>query len=235
MLNIFLLILSLRPCYGGNNEMFFTRGIKKVQLKNGVTLIYKYTEPLPIISVNIFIKLGSINEPKEKLGLTNFTQILLTKGTKKRTSQQIAVEIESIGGDIDTSANEDYSCVSLSITKEYFSKAMELLSDVFLNPVFPEEEFQKERVVVDMAIRSRKDHIFNVSYDLLRKNLYGEHPYAELTIGTTETIKNITRDDIVDWHNKYYGKENIIFVVVGNVSFNEVKNTIEKYFRNIPK
>jgi len=235
LLTFVLMILSLGFCYGGNDKMFLKDGIKKIQLKNGITLIYKYTEPLPIVSVNIFIKLGSINEPKDKLGLTNLTQILLTKGTKKRTSNQIAIEIESMGGDLGASASEDYSNVSLTITKKYFSKAMELLSDVFLNPTFPEEELQKELVVVDASIRSRQDHIFNVSYDLLRKNLYGEHPYAELSIGTTETIKNIKRDDIVNWHEKYYGLENIIFVVVGNVSCNEVKNAIEKYFSDIPK
>ncbi len=237
-MRFFLIIFFLSflgICYGGNTEMFLTHNIKKIKLKNGITLIHKYTEPLPIVSVYIFIKLGSIHDPKEKLGLTNFTQILLTKGTKKRTSQQIAIDIESIGGSIGTDADEDYSTISLSITKKYFSKAVEILSDILLNPVFPEEEFQKERVVVDAGIRSRQDHIFNVSYDLLRKNIYGEHPYAELSIGTTETIKNIIREDIVNWHKKYYGKENIIFVVVGNISLNEAKNTIEKYFSDIPE
>ncbi|MDI6640897.1 MAG: pitrilysin family protein, partial [Elusimicrobiota bacterium] len=206
----------------------------KTKLKNGIILIYREVKPLPIVTLNIFLKLGSVHDPEEKIGLTNLTQGLLLKGTKTRTNEQIATEIESIGASIGTSTAEDYSQISLSVTTKYFNKALDILADVFLNPTFLEEELQKEKVVVKASIKQRDDYIFNVAFDLLRETLYGKHPYANLTCGSQQTVDNITREDIVNWHKKHYGIENVIFVIVGNVSISCAKKSIEKYFSKIP-
>lgn len=209
--------------------------VKKVTLKNNIVLIHKQIKPLPIVSVKLFVKVGSKDEPENKSGITPLTQELLLKGTKKRTAEQIGLEIESVGGSISSDSTEDFSEISVSVTSRHFDKAVSVLSDVFLNPVFPAEELEKEKTVTMASIRSRKDHIFNVAFDLLMENLYGRHPYARLPSGTEETVKNISRDDIVEWHRKFYGSPNVVIVVAGNVSLAETKSCINRYFSGIPE
>jgi predicted Zn-dependent peptidase len=186
------------------------------------------------VSIKLFIKVGSKDESEDKGGITQLAQTLLLKGTKGRSAEEIALEIESVGGSISSDSTEDYSEISVSVTNKHFEKAVEVLSDVFLNPVFPEGELEKEKVVTIAAIKSRQDRIFNVALDLLMENLYGSHPYARLPIGTEETVKNISRKDIINWHKKFYGTPNIVIVVVGNVSLNDTKKHTNKYFSNVP-
>ena len=202
--------------------------------KNGLVLIHNEAKPLPIVSIKLFINLGSINETEQNSGITHLTQTLILKGTKKRTAEQIALEIESVGGSISSGSDEDYSEISISITKDYFIKALDILSDVFNNPTFPEEELQKEKMMTLAGIKSRKDHIFNIAYDSLILNLYGKHPYARLTIGAESSVQNITRKDIINWHHKYYGVPNVLIVIAGDVSFETAEEQVNKYFSGIP-
>jgi len=208
--------------------------IIKYTFKNGLVLIYKEVKPLPIIDIKLFIKVGTINETKEISGITNLTQTLLLKGTKTRTAKQISTEIESAGGSIGVDSSDDYSEISVAITNKHARKAFEIIADVFLNPVFEEQELLKEKMTVIASIKLRKDHIFDVSYDLLRENLYGEHPYSMLSIGTENSINKLTRNDLINWHKKYYGLPNVIIVVTGNIKFSEVKKYVKKYFEKIP-
>ena len=209
--------------------------ITKQVLSNGLTLVHKQVEPLPIVGIRLFIKLGSINEPAELAGITHLTQILMLKGTKTRAAEQIAIDLESVGGSIGSDSTEDYSEVSVSITSKHFKKAVELLSDIVMNPVFPEQELEKEKSMTLAGIKSRKDTIFNVAVDLLMENLYGKHPYARLTVGTEESVNKITRDDIISWYKKNYGVSNMLVVVVGNVSLSDTKKYLEQYFSGLQK
>ncbi|MBU0952617.1 MAG: insulinase family protein [Elusimicrobia bacterium] len=208
--------------------------ITKLQLDNGMTLIYKKIEPLPIVSVQLFLKLGSVSDPADKLGLTNLMQMLITKGTASKNDEQISKEIEALGGSIGASETEDYCETSLNITKKYFNKAFEIFADIIQNPSFPENELQKEKTNVIAGIKSRQDHIFDVTLDLLRETVYQKHPYANTTFGTEETIKKITRDDIVAWHKKHYGPQNMVMVVTGNIGLGEIKKVVKKYLNSLP-
>lgn len=210
-----------------------TSGVSRVKLDNGLVLIHKKTGPLPIISVNIFLMTGSTSDPQEKLGLMNLVQTLLTKGTRTRSSEQIAVEIESIGGSLGAGCSEDYSSVGLTITKKHLAKGMELLADVFFNPAFPEEELTKEKYMTDISIKTRHDRIFNVAFDLMMENLYGSHPYKNLVQGSTMTLQNITREDVVNRHRQTFGLPNVLITVSGNIGLSETKKLLKKYFSDI--
>jgi len=227
---IFLILTSIITKSNSMNNK-----ITKHTFDNGLILIHKKTEPLPIVEIELFINVGSFTETEKNSGITNLVQTLLLKGTKNRTAEQIAIEIESIGGTISSDSDDDYSTISVSIPSKHFSEAITILSDVLLNPNFPQEELEKEKKVILAAIKSREDHIFNVASDTLIKNLYKEHPYSMINLGNYESIKNITRNDIINWYNRYYGTPNIIIVVVGNVSFKETINNVKKRFSTIPK
>ncbi|MEW6041139.1 MAG: pitrilysin family protein [Elusimicrobiota bacterium] len=210
-----------------------SKDIKKTTLENGLTIITKKTTTLPIITLKIFLKSGSVYDPPGQKGLANLTLSVLSKGTKKRTNEQIAEEIESLGSSIGIGCGEDFCDIGMGITRKNLKKGFEILADVLLNPTFPQEEIEKEKVVVLAAIKSRQDHIFNVAYDELRKNMFGEHPYAGIPLGVAEDIKNISRDDLINWHKKHLTAPNMLLVVTGNITLFEIKKLIKEYLPDL--
>lgn len=219
----------------------FSGNVRKEKLKNGVMLIHKYSSEMPIVSSLIFLKLGSIYETKKLSGISHLLQTVIIKGTKNRTAEKISEEIESVGGTIDSSSGYDFSTLSCVVSKQHFATSMELLSDVFYNPIFPEEEIEKEKNNTIASIISRKDSIFDVASDCMMENLYGaQHPYGWLEEGSIESVRKIKRNDLINFWKRFYGLDeknnNLIFVVCGDIEFEVAKDMIEKYFpsfRNI--
>ena len=210
-------------------------GINKHVFPNGLTLIHKRNKSNQIVALELFIKTGRIYEPNEQAGITHLVQTLLTKGTKKYTASEIAEIVESIGGILSTGSNEDFAQVSSVVTVRHFNLAFDLLFEVITNPVFPEKEIEKERQVTLAAIKSREEDIFTVAYDYFNQNLYRNHPHALPPIGTEETVKKFTREELVNYHRKFYTPERMVIVIVGNLSWGKVKKTVEKTFASLPK
>ncbi len=221
------------------NTIVFSE-VKKESLFNGITFIHNYNPNQPIVSIVIFLKMGEIYEPKEYEGISELLQSVIIKGTKNRTAEQIAEEVESLGGTISADANEDFSTLSIAVGSRHFDKALEILSDVFKNPIFPKNEIEKEKINIIASILSRKDKIFDVAIDELLYNLYGKkHPYGRKPIKSIRIIKKITQKDLFYWWSKFYGidrnKNNIVIVISGDVEYNFAKETVLKYFSDIPK
>lgn len=218
--------------------------INKHVFPNGLTLIHKRNKSNQIVALELFIKTGRIYEPNEQAGITHLVQTLLTKGTKRYTASEIAEIVESIGGILSTGSDEDFAQVSSVVTVRHFNQAFDLLFEIVTNSIFPEKEIEKERQATLAAIKSREEDIFTVAYDHFNQNLYRgvnrsgshwEHPYALPPIGTEETVKKFTHEELVNYHRKFYTPEKMIIVIVGNLSWGEVKKTVEKTFASLPK
>lgn len=220
------------------SETNFTKNVRKEILSNGATFIHKYNTGIPVVSTLIFLKMGSITDGKLS-GVANLTQTIIVKGTKNRSSEQISQQIEYLGGSISADISSDYATLSCSLSKQNFEKSLEILSDIFYNPIFPEEEIKKEKMNIIASIMSRKDSIHSVASDYLFPQMYDKHPYGRLDIGDINSIKKISRKDIVNHWEKFYGidekNKNIVFVVCGDIKFEEAKGMIEKYFPKIKK
>lgn len=214
--------------------------VKKEILQNGIVLLHNYNNIQPLVSTIIFLKMGSIYEPFEYSGISELLQNTILKGTKTRTAQQIAEEIESIGGGMSAESGDDFSTLSVSVRNEYFEKSIEILYDVFSNPTFPEKELEKEKMNLIAGILARKDSIFNVAIDELTLNMYGKkHPYGRNPYKSIKRIKKFTREDVVKWWDRFYGvdekNKNIIVVISGDIDFEKAKKVVEEKFSNIKK
>ncbi len=204
--------------------------MKKTVFPNGLKLLYKYTPNNAVVAIDLFVSKGSAAEDSNFSGITNFVQTLLSKGTTHRSAEQIAKEIETVGGILSSSSAEDYAESYAVVTQNHFVLGMELLADICLFPDFPEQEISKEREAILAAIKSREEDILTVTEIIFNQNFYGRHPYARPSFGIKETVKNIQRKDLVEWHQKLYQPQQIILVVVGNIPFNRVKKITEKCF-----
>ncbi len=204
--------------------------VKKEVLDNGLTLLVSERHNLPLVMVTVGIKAGSFIEPAEKAGLANLTARLLTEGTGSRTGRQISEEIEFAGGSLGASGDDDYITVSLSILKKDVSLGFELLSDVILNPVFPEDELRKKIMRIKAGLKAGEESPGFVASKAFIREVYGGHPYGRLVQGSDETLDRIKRDDLMDFHAGYYIPNNSVMSVVGDITLDEVKSMIDEYF-----
>ena len=221
ILNFTLLIFSYSS---------YALDVKREVLENGLVLMVVERHNLPVVRVAVGIDAGSLNEPADKAGLANIVAALLTEGTAGRTARQISEEIEFVGGDIGASGGVDYITVGLSVLKKDMDLGFDLLSDIILNPVFPEDEINKKKERIKGGLKASEEDPRFVASKNFRKAVFGDHPYGRLVTGTAVTIDRITRQDIVSFHSRYYVPGNSIMVVVGDVTGDEVKGLIDKYF-----
>jgi len=203
--------------------------INKKILPNGLTVLHSEKHNLPIIMVTMVVKAGALDEPKEKAGLAYLTADLLDEGTKNRKSSQISEEVEFIGAGLGASANSDYTTITLSVLKKDVEKGFELFSDIILNPVFPQEELDRKRERIKGSLKQREEDPSFVAARSFKKEVFGEHPYARLMEGSEETLSGITRENLMEFHSKYFIPNNAILSVVGDLTSDELDSLIKKY------
>ncbi|MCX8037272.1 MAG: insulinase family protein [Candidatus Sumerlaeia bacterium] len=203
-------------------------------LPNGIRLIVKRNPSNRILAMQCYFRAGSYYERTEESGITNLLCETMLKGTKNRTALEIAETMEAIGGEIDASASEDFVVVSTISTVEDLDTALDVLRDVIVNPTFPPDELEKEREAVLAAIRQQEDHSFSFAYKQFRALLYEGHPYALPVIGTTETVRAITRRQIVELHRGQFAADNMLAVVVGDVHPDTIARKMARAFADMP-
>jgi len=198
----------------------------KHTLKNNLRIIHKKTDS-DLFTINISVLVGSNNESEKILGISHFMEHMLFEGTKKRTSEELTAEIEKYGGDINAYTTNEKTNFYIKIHKRHAKKAIEILSDMMLNPKFDEKAIKKEKEVVLGEINMVNDEPRNYQWVLFEKKLFPK-PFAYPTYGTKKTVAALTNKDLIAFHKKYYVPNNIIITLVG-----ECKNStalITKYF-----
>ncbi|HLB05639.1 MAG TPA: pitrilysin family protein [Thermodesulfobacteriota bacterium] len=202
---------------------------KRIVLENGIVLLLSERHTIPSVTINMLIKAGQVAEPSDKAGLAQIAAGLLTEGTKKRSSSQIAEEIEFVGGGIGASGGDDSASVNLTVLKKDLDLGLDILSDILINPIFPEEEIKRKVKETKAAIEKEKDDPSAIAGKEFARLLFGEHPYGRPTEGTPESLDKITREDIVKFHATYYAPNNAIMAVVGDVTEEEIVSRLNKY------
>ena len=201
-------------------------------LPSGLVLLHSEKNTLPIVKIKLAVGAGQIVEPPEKAGLANFTAGLLKEGTKNRTSQEISEQIEFVGGSLGTSGGGEFAAITLSVLKKDLELGFELLSDILLNPTFPEQEVVRKKALIKGYIKRQKEDPGNIASKVFQKELFGSHPFAKPSEGTEETLDNIPREDVVGFHRRFYVPGNAWIAVVGDVGQGEIKALINKYLKD---
>lgn len=200
--------------------------VKQTKLKNGLTVAVVERKNVPLVTVRLLINAGSETEGFENAGLADMTASLITKGTKRKTANQISEELEFLGASLFNGANWNSSYISVNMMSDKVDPVLAILSDSVLNPVFKQEE-------IDLLKSQTLD---SLSYNLTQPGFlanyvasaytFGEHP----TGGTPESINGITRDKIVEFHKEGYYPENAVLLFTGNISSLNANALARKYF-----
>jgi zinc protease len=203
---------------------------EKIVLKNGLTVLLLEKRGVPIVDVSVLVKTGAIADPAGQEGLASITAGLLRKGTKTRTAQQFADDIDFIGGSFDADAGADYSSASAEFLTKDIAKGFDLLSDALLHPTFPQAEVDKLLAQSIDGVKASKDSANAVIFDYYEAYLYDGKEYGRPTGGDEVSLAKIKRDSIVKFYDTYYTPENTILAVAGDFNAAEVRKKIEDTF-----
>lgn len=199
-------------------------------LKNGQTVIVKQVKNNPVVVIDTWVKTGSINETEKNNGVSHFLEHLLFKGTKNHPAGEIDKFLETKGGIVNAATSKDFTHYYIEIPSKDFDTALDLHSDMLLNPTIPVKELEKERKVVIEEISKDLNSPDDKVYDNLIEMIYKQHPYKRKVIGTEKVISTISRDEIFDYYNKFYVPQNFVTIVVGDVEPDYVYKKVEEKF-----
>jgi zinc protease len=199
----------------------------------GIPVVYKPIDANEVVAVRLYIKGGSANLTPEKAGIENFLTTAATRGTEKYSRDQFAALAAATGTEITAEANPDYTVVSLQAVADHWDEAWDLFSQAVLHPTFPPDEVELVRAQIVNDLKGRLDNPDSYLALLANEMLYEGHPYAIDPLGDVETIEAITIADLEAWHEQRLTKENLVFIVVGNVPREDVQAKIEAAFADL--
>jgi len=204
---------------------------QEFKLANGLTILYSERPGLPVVAASLVLRSGSGANPADKPGLASFTARMLQQGTATRNALQIADGAADIGASLGSHASMDSSSVGTQVLTRNFPEALDLLSDIALHPTFPKEEIERVRKEREAALVQEKDDPFSVATRVMRNALYGPHnPYGYPDIGTSDSLKAISREDLVKFWQEHYFPNDAAMIVAGNISLTTLKPLLEKAF-----
>ncbi len=206
---------------------------QRATLPNGLKLI---CEPIPhvhSVSIGIWVGTGSRYEDPMYNGISHFIEHMLFKGTSRRTTKQIAEEIDAVGGQLNAFTTKEYTCYYAKVLGERFHLGIDLLADMFTNSLFAPEEIEKEKLVILEEIKSFEDSPDELVHDMLAGAILKEHPLGWPILGTPESIARINRQVIMKYLLQHYTPDNIVIAAAGNLQIDQIIAEVEKSFSKL--
>ena len=191
--------------------------ITRQTLKNGITVLARPNFNSPSVTVNGYLQVGSLTDPDEKLGLSDFTAACLTRGTQKRDFQQFHEALESVGARLGIASGMHTTSFHGQALAEDLDLLLASLAEALIQPVFPNEQVERLRTRFLTGLAMRAQDTEEMAGLICSRLLYGNHPYSRPGDGYPETIQAITRQDLVDFHARAYGPRGMTVVVVGGI------------------
>ena len=200
---------------------------QKFEFPNGLRLLVKEEHRLPFVQMRAMFQGGVLAEKMGNSGITQLMAKLLVKGTGNRTGQQIAEQIESVGGGIDAYAGNNSFGISLEVLSADTALGLEVLTDVMLNPSFPESALERQRVVQHAALKAQQDKVLLATFRLMRENLFGEQGYGLDSLGTEESLDTLSGDDLSIFHQRLTVPNNAVLAIFGDVNVEDIRARTE--------
>lgn len=204
--------------------------IKRIKLDNGMCLLLKEDHRLPFVQFRGVFQGGVLAENPANSGTTALMTKLLLKGTKSRKAEQIADEIESVGGHLDTYGGNNSFGVSAEVLSEDFETGLGLVADVIQNPAFPADAMEREREIQLAAIKAQRDELLPSCFKLMRRGLFGPQGYGLDNLGTENTVGSMKVTDLSDLHTQLATPDNFVLSIYGDIDATAVEAAVKKAF-----
>ncbi len=192
--------------------------ITRIELDNGVRILAEHIPTVRSISIGVWIGTGSRFERKQENGISHFLEHMFFKGTKTRSAADIAESFDRIGGQVNAFTSKEYTCYYAKVLDEHAEYAVDVLSDMFFNSVFDEQELLKEKNVVYEEIKMVDDTPDDIVHDLLSEASYGQHSLGYPILGTVSTLEAFNGDTLREYMDRFYTGDHVVISIAGNIS-----------------
>lgn len=207
--------------------------MRSTTLSNGLTIMSEKNETSKVCTISYLIKSGSYDEGKDETGIAHLIEHMLFKGTINRDYKSINNEIESIGGYLNAETNFLYTKYYCTIPYTEWKKGLDVLTDMIFNHTIPEEEFIKEKKVVQEELKMYNDDPQSFVCDELIKQMFTNYPNRQSIGGTVQDIEKLTRNDLIDFINRNYFPQNMIVIATGNIEHENIVSFVEDYINSL--
>jgi len=202
---------------------------RETVLSNGLTIVVVEDRRLPLVSYRLAFRVGGAFDPPHLPGLTDLLAGLLPEGTESRTSREIAEEVARMGASLSAGANSDYTIVAASALAQFNDRILDLMAEVVLQPSFPENEVELAKQNTKESLRQQRAQPSFLASEMVSRVMYGDHPYS-VVAPTPESIDRSSRDEFVNFHRAKLVPNNGVFIIVGDVHYDEIVSRLESLF-----
>jgi predicted Zn-dependent peptidase len=208
--------------------------IRRAVLANGVRLATERMPHVRSVAVGIWLTRGSRHEPSESMGIAHFVEHMLFKGTPTRSAEEIAQQVDSIGGQIDAFTSKEYAGYYLKVLDEHLPLAVDILADLISNPLLAEDDIEKEKKVILEEIKMVEDTPDDLVHEIFAEGFWSGHPLGRPILGTPASVNALDRDTLKKYFGNTYVAENFVVVAVGNLEHDHVQALLERALAHIP-
>ena len=209
------------------------RNIRRQKLPNGLTIITEQMQHIRSASIGIWLQTGSRDEDAEWNGISHFIEHMVFKGTKHRTAEEIARQVDSIGGNLDAFTAKECICFNVKVLDEHVPTALDILSDLVLNPNFDPADIARERGVILEEIKMDEDNPDYLVHEIFTQNFFKDHPLGKPILGTKETVKRFERKPVVEAYGHRFAPGNIIVSAAGNLDHDHFVELVTSHFEHM--
>ncbi|HTB96725.1 MAG TPA: pitrilysin family protein [Terracidiphilus sp.] len=210
------------------------RNLRRTVLPNGLIVLTERMDHLRSVAMGVWIKSGSRCEPAETNGISHFVEHMVFKGTRSRTAQHIAREMDSIGGNLDAFTGKETICFNVKSLAEHVPIALDVLADLVLNPTFTTGDIERERGVILEEIKIDEDNPDVLVHELFTQNFWKDHPLGKPILGTTATVGKLDQPKLFDYHGARFLGSNMIFSAAGNLEHDQFVESVAQKFSAVP-
>ena len=209
------------------------RNIHREVLPNGLTVITEEMKHIRSVSIGIWIKSGSRDEDPHWNGISHFIEHMVFKGTKHRSAEDIARQVDSIGGNMDAFTAKECVCFNVKILDEHMPVAMDVLSDLVLNPTFDAHDISRERGVILEEIKMDEDSPDYLVHEIFTQNFWKDHPLGKPILGTKDSVKRFEREPVLGFYSERFSPGNVIICAAGSLRHGEFVGLVKKHFEHM--
>jgi predicted Zn-dependent peptidase len=206
------------------------RNLRRTVLPNGLIVLTERMDHLRSVAMGVWIKSGSRCETAEVNGISHFVEHMLFKGTKSRSAQRIAREMDSIGGNLDAFTSKETICFNVKSLSDHVPIGLDVLTDMVLNPTFAETEIERERGVILEEIKIDEDNPDVLVHELFTQSFWKGHPLGKPILGTTETVGRLGQKHLLSYHGDRFHGGNMIFSAAGNLDHDRFTEAVAEKF-----
>ncbi|HVW78606.1 MAG TPA: pitrilysin family protein [Alloacidobacterium sp.] len=210
------------------------RNIRRTVLPNGLTILTEKMDHIRSVAMGVWIRAGSRHELPEINGISHFVEHMVFKGTKSRSAQHIAREVDAIGGNLDAFTGKETVCFNIKVLDEHVPVALDVLSDLVLNPVFASDEITRERGVILEEIKMDEDNPDYLVHEIFTQAFWKDHPLGKPILGTKETVRRFERDTLCSYYGQKFHGSNMIFSAAGNIDHDSFVEQVTRRFESLP-